>query len=177
MRFEIVSKYENCGLALPERATQHSAGYDLAAAKDTIIPPYASLVTKMRQEKECIASGYTLDEMADFTKSTGARPTLVSTGMKCQLDPGTYLKLVARSSLPLKSWLIVANGEGIIDADYYNNNSNEGEIFLQLINLSPFPILIQKGEKICQGIIERYETVEGDNAQGIRAGGFGSTNG
>jgi dUTP pyrophosphatase len=51
-----------------------------------------------------------------------------------------------RSSTPLKYWLIMANGVGIIDADYYNNPSNEGEIFLQFINLGPYPVLIQKGE-------------------------------
>ena len=176
MRFEFVSKYADCGLALPRQATRFSAGYDLAAAQDTIIPPYRELYDMM-SIKGNVPSGVTLDEMADFTKLHGTRPTLVSTGVKCQLDPGTYLKLVARSSLPLKHWLIVANGEGIIDADYWNNEANEGEIFVQLINLSPVPILIRKGEKICQGIIEKYETVDGAETTVERKGGFGSTNG
>lgn len=63
----------------------------------------------------------------------------------------------------------------IIDADYYNNPDNEGEIFLQLINLSPYPIKIQKGEYIGQGIIKPYLTIEDDKAEGERVGGFGST--
>jgi dUTP pyrophosphatase len=71
-----------------------------------------------------------LDTMAELTKQADFRPTLVSTGMKCKLAPGTYLELSVRSSTPLKYWIMLANGVGIIDADYYNNESNEGEIFL-----------------------------------------------
>jgi dUTP pyrophosphatase len=86
--------------------------------------------------------------MNNFTKATKYRPTLVSTGMKCKLDPGTFLQLSVRSSSPLKYWLMLANGVGIIDADYYNNPDNEGEIFFQIYNLSPFNIQIKKGEAI-----------------------------
>ena len=70
---------------------------------------------------------------------------------------------------------MMANGVGIIDKDYYNNPSNEGEIYLQLINLSPFNLLIKKGEAIGQGIIKSYLITEDDNASGERIGGFGST--
>lgn len=121
----------------------------------------------------------TLEEMADLTKTTGAKPTLVPTGVKCRLDPGTYLELSVRSSCPLKYWLILANGQGIIDSDYYQpgpTDQGEGHIMFQLINLSPFPILLKRGETIGQGIIHQYLTTEDDNATGIRNGlGFGST--
>jgi dUTP pyrophosphatase len=70
---------------------------------------------------------------------------------------------------------MLANGVGIIDADYYNKPDNEGEIFLQLINVSPFDIRIKKGEAIGQGIIKPYLTTEDDAACGDRLGGFGST--
>lgn len=63
----------------------------------------------------------------------------------------------------------------IIDADYYNNPDNEGEIFLQLINLSPCDILLRKGDVIGQAIIKPYLTTEDDIASGDRIGGFGST--
>ena len=63
----------------------------------------------------------------------------------------------------------------IIDSDYYNNPDNEGEIYFQLINLSPYDILIQEGEAIGQGIIKPYLVAEGDGATGARVGGFGST--
>lgn len=63
----------------------------------------------------------------------------------------------------------------IIDADYYNNKDNEGEIFFQLINLSPFPIILHKGDIIGQGIIKSYEKIDEDNSINERKGGFGST--
>ena len=100
---------------------------------------------------------------------------LVSTGMKCELNSDTYLELSVRSSSPLKYWLILANGVGIIDADYYNNPDNEGEIFFQLINLSPYTIHLKKGDAIGQGIIKRYMKTYDDDAEGERVGGFGST--
>jgi dUTP pyrophosphatase len=73
--------------------------------------------------------------------------------------------------------LTLANGVGIIDADYYNNPDNEGEIFLQIINWGPSPVIVKKGTKLGQGIIKSYLLTENDNATGERVGGFGSTNG
>lgn len=184
-QFEIVSRFADANLSQPVRKTANSAGYDLAAAEDTIIPPMQDLLTSLQKEAEDWADKgslytrlndfLTLEELEALTKACKARPTLVSTGMKCKLDSDTYLELSVRSSSPLKYWLVMANGVGIIDADYYNNSSNEGEIYLQLINLGPYPVLIQKGEAIGQGIIKPYLTVENDAAAGVRTGGFGST--
>ena len=63
----------------------------------------------------------------------------------------------------------------IIDSDYYNNPDNEGHIFFQLINLSPFAIELKRGDKIGQGIFHHYLATDDDNADGEREGGFGST--
>ena len=173
--FVPVSKYTDAGLPLPERKTQYSAGYDLVAAKDTIIPSYAMQYEILRH-RAYNNNLFTLKETADLTKTYDLRPTLVSTGMKCcGLQPNEYLELSMRSSTPLKYWLVLANGIGIIDSDYADNPDNEGEIFLQIINFAPFDILIKKGEAIGQGIIKNYLTVENDNAVGVRKGGFGST--
>ena len=63
----------------------------------------------------------------------------------------------------------------IIDADYYNNPDNEGEIFFQVINFGASKIYLHKGDIIGQGIIKKFETTEDDAAEGERVGGFGST--
>ena len=174
--FEKVSKYESADIVMPIRKTSQSAGYDLAAAEDYIIPSIWQMVKEAKEIWPVPDNEYvTTEMMADFTKQTGLKPTLVSTGVKCKLDPGTWLMLSARSSFPLKHWLVVANGIGEIDADYYNNSSNEGEIFFQVFNLSPFAIQIKKGEAIGQGTILPYFITENDNASGERIGGFGST--
>ena len=175
-KFEKVSKYADLDFAMPVRKTAHSAGYDMVVVEDKVIPPYYRLMNALATTAE-EGTTFTLDGMAAMTKEMGAKPTLVSTGVKCKLDPGTYLELVLRSSTPLKQWLVMANSVGIIDADYYNNPDNEGEMFFQLINLSPFPIKLQKGDIIGQGIIHRFDTTEDDAAVGKRVGGFGSTNG
>lgn len=176
--FEIVSKYADAGLELPMRKTEFSAGYDLVAAEDVVIPSMFNMMEETLEKLviEVAKDQYlSLETMAELTKQADYRPTLVSTGVKCKLEPGTYLELSVRSSTPLKHWLFLANGVGIIDADYYNNESNEGEIFLQIINLSPFNIMIKKGEAIGQGIIKPYLTTDSDKHGGLRTGGFGST--
>ena len=172
-KFEKVKRFENVDLPLPVRKTAQSAGYDFVVAEDIIIPPYSELVESMNEHRPVFLAS--LEAAAAAIKEAGAKIPLVSTGMKCQLDPGTYLELSVRSSCPLKHWLILGNSVGIIDADYYNNPDNEGEIFFQIINLAPFAIQLKRGDAIGQGIIKPYLTTEDDNATGIRVGGFGST--
>ena len=176
--FEKVSKYADIDIAMPERKTASSAGYDMVAAEDYIIPSFLLMCAEASEAWPVQSDEYvSMEQMSNFTKETGFKPTLVSTGMKCKLDPGTYLQLSVRSSSPLKYWLMMGNGVGIIDADYYNNQDNEGEIFFQIYNLSPFNIQIKKGEAIGQGIILPYAVTDDDVAFGERLGGFGSTNG
>ena len=183
-KFEKVSRFSEVDINLPMRKTANSAGYDMEIAEDIVIPSYYTSYNKMLHErfdsKPIDSNTYftdiiELNDLAALTKSAKAKPTLVSTGMKCQLEPNTYLELSVRSSCPLKYWLILANGVGIIDADYYNNPDIECEIFFQMINLSPFDIQLHKGDIIGQGIIKPYLTTEDDNASGERMGGFGST--
>lgn len=99
----------------------------------------------------------------------------VMTGVKCELRPYMYLLLANRSSNPSKKGLFLANGVGIVDADYYNNPDNEGEIGFEFYNFSETDTEIKRGEKIGQGIITSYYKAENDKATGSRAGGFGST--
>jgi dUTP pyrophosphatase len=101
--------------------------------------------------------------------------TRVMTGVKCELRPYMVLILANRSSNPSKKSLFLANGVGIVDADYYNNPDNEGEIGFEFYNNSEEDVVISKNEKIGQGIITTYVRVENDKATGSRAGGFGST--
>lgn len=182
--FQQVKGYETCGL--PVRKTAQSAGYDFFAAEDIVIPPYEDLCNDLVGEilnqyesvfeaVSCTKGALTLDEISALTKTAQAKPTLIPTGIKCHLDPDTFLQLSIRSSSPLKYWIILANGVGIIDADYYNNPDNEGHIYFQVINLSPVPIQIKKGDAIGQGIIMNYIKTNTDSASGSREGGFGST--
>jgi dUTP pyrophosphatase len=177
-RFEVVSKHAGNGInkLLPKRKTKYSAGYDFRVAKDTLIPPH---LVELEALSSMVENKLIIDynELCELTKKYNVRPTLIPTGVKCKLDPNTYLEISVRSSTPLKSGIILANGVGIIDADYYNNPDNEGEIFFQVINLTPFNIILKAGETIGQGIIKPYLLTEDDEASGARTGGFGSTDG
>ena len=178
--FEKVSRFADVDIEMPARKTACSAGYDFVVAEDIIVPPMESIMDEIAdyiaiEQHGDLDEPVTLNEMAAITKKLSAKPTLVSTGMKCKLDPYQYLELSVRSSCPLKNWLILANSVGIIDSDYYNNPDNEGEIFFQMINLSPLPIYLKKGDRIGQGIIKTYECTADDNATAERVGGFGST--
>lgn len=174
-KFEKVKRTED-GI-LPSRGTKYSAGYDFYACEDTFVPSLAQVLCAWDIE-EYMDKCHSLTELAIiFKKHPEVRPTLIPTGIKAKLDSDCFLSLSARSSLPYKSLLIVANAPGIIDADYYNNADNEGEIFIQLLNLSPYDIMIKKGDKLAQGIILRYIKVEDDDLEigAERTGGFGST--
>ena len=172
-KFEKVSRMADVDFEMPRRKTAQSAGYDMVVAEDVTIYPAFELIQKMADTYD--RKVYSLEEIAAMTKSIQAKPTLVSTGVKCKMDGDTYLELSVRSSCPLKHWLMLANSVGIIDADYYNNSDNEGEIFFQFINLSPFPIRLKRGEAIGQGIIKPYIKTEDDTASGLREGAFCST--
>lgn len=188
IKFEKVSRFAETDITLPVRKTKASAGYDFVVAEDIVIPSYDELMFVLDQElgikvvREALLTNaqpflrpYTLDEVATATKKSSAKPSLVATGVKCRMPENIYLELNIRSSAPLKYWLVLANSVGVIDADYYNNPDNEGEIFFQIINLSPFDIKLQKGDIIGQGIFKEYLLTEDDETCGERVGGFGST--
>lgn len=176
IRFEKVSRFADADFNLPVRKTKNSAGYDFEVAEDICIPTWTSQLIQLgKVNTTVIEPPVPLDILASWTKSTKAKPTLVSTGVKCHLEEGYYLELSVRSSTPLKYWIVLANSVGIIDADYCDNPDNEGEIFFQVINLSPYPIQLKRGDIIGQGIIKRYEVTDDDIPMGKRIGGFGST--
>ena len=193
-RFEKISKYKDDeGIIVPYRKTADSAGYDFYCAEDTVIFPavdigadfLAKLSNKIsansKNKEEALTNWLnenkylTLDEIAALNKEFNTKVNLIPTGIKCYLPHGYYLQLSVRSSLPLKHWLIMANGIGVIDADYYNNPDNEGHIYFQLINLGQYPIIIKKGDCFGQGIILPYNVTNEDNTTAARVGGFGST--
>ena len=146
--FEIAKGFEDKNINLPERKTKYSAGYDVEAAEDIIIPSFKK----------------------------GMKPTLVKTGIKAYMGDNEYLMLANRSSNPGKKGLILANSVGIIDKDYYGNPDNDGHIMFAFFNVKEEDIEIKKGDVVGQAIFMPFLIADGDTAQGERTGGFGSTN-
>ena len=100
---------------------------------------------------------------------------IVKTGIKAYFPEDIALLLLNRSSNPKKKGLELANGVGLVDADYYNNPDNEGEIAFAFKNIKSEPVTLQPGEKLGQGMFVSYFTTVDDNVEHERQGGFGST--
>ena len=145
--FEIAKGFENKGINLPERKTKYSAGYDIEAAEDTVVPSFKK----------------------------GMNPTLIKTGLKAYMKDDEVLMLYNRSSNPKKKGLILSNSVGVIDKDYYGNPDNDGHIMFAFYNIKDEDITVKKGDAIGQGVFQKYLVTDDDSAEGERVGGFGST--
>ncbi len=145
--FEIAKGFEDKGINLPIRKTKCSAGYDIEAAEDCVIPSFKK----------------------------GDKPTLVKTGIKAYMGEDEVLILANRSSNPGKRGLILANSIGVVDSDYYGNPDNDGHIMFAFYNIKDEDVQIKKGDAIGQAMFQKYLVTDNDVAQGERMGGFGST--
>ncbi len=146
--FEVAKGFEDKEINLPVRKTKFSAGYDIEAAEEVVVPSFKK----------------------------GMNPTLVKTGIKAYMQDDEVLMLYNRSSNPKKKGLILANSVGVIDKDYYGNQDNDGHIMFAFYNIKDEDITIKKGEAIGQAVFQKYLVADNDNAEGERTGGFGSTN-
>ncbi|MGX7418173.1 dUTP diphosphatase [Carnobacterium gallinarum] len=171
--FEVIEKYQEAGIQVPTRATKQAAGYDFEAAEDIVIPTFwKTLIKTIIWE---VTGAFKEVEISDRDQKF-LKPILVPTGIKAYMAEDEYLQLANRSGNPLKSFLILANGVGVIDADYYNNLDNEGHIMFQFLNFGLSDKVIKKGDRIGQGIFLPF--LKADNEAEIaseRTGGFGSS--
>lgn len=99
----------------------------------------------------------------------------IPTGIKVKMLDDEILILANRSSNPKKKGIVLASGINIIDADYYGNPDNDGEISLILKNITNNPVEIKKGDKTVQGFFTKFLIIDDDNSKGIRVSGIGST--
>ncbi|MFP7699588.1 MAG: dUTP diphosphatase [Candidatus Phytoplasma pyri] len=144
-----------------------------------IISNYINNNIKIPQRQTKFSAGYDL-ESAENVVFKPKEIKLVPTGIKVYCEPEEFLMICIRSSIPIKKKLILSNGVGIIDHDYYNNHENEGHIFISLYNFTNEVIKINKGERIAQGIFQKYylveEKIDNNITNNKRKSGFGSTN-
>lgn len=99
---------------------------------------------------------------------------MIWTDVKVHMYYDNALLLIPRSSMG-KHPIMIANSVGLIDADYYSNKDNDGNIGFRLLNIGKTPYEIKVGDRIGQGIFVRYGIVDNDNTITKRTGGFGSS--
>ena len=98
------------------------------------------------------------------------------TNIKAQMDDCDVLLLYVRSSIGIKKNLMLCNGTGVIDATFYNNPDNEGNITCALYNYGYEPQTILKGDRVMQGVFVKYFVTDDDvPVHENRLGGIGSS--
>lgn len=151
---------------------QFAAAYD-GRSEEEIQKLYEELKLPLRATSG--SAGYDVFCPEDLTIQPG-ETILIPTGIRVWMEPEWVLMLYPRSGLGFKYRLQLNNTVGIIDSDYYYSD-NEGHIFAKIMNDSNENkiIYLKKGEGFMQGLFMEYGITEDDHAQGIRNGGFGST--
>lgn len=161
---------------LPVYMTKYSAGADFFCAEEVEVQSiWAKFLTRL-------IPGTWMMERCDL-KVTQEKvtklfePTRVHTGIKANMLEDEVLELYNRSSNPKKRGLILANSVGVIDADYYSNEDNDGEIVFMFYNFLPFDITIKVGDRVGQGVFKKILRPEVGLVvnEDERSGGFGST--
>lgn len=123
------------------------------------------------------SAGYDITLPVDVELPPG-KTILVWTDFCAFMLKDEVLNIYIRSSIGVKKGIVLANGTGIIDSDYYANENNFGNIGLPLLNTTNEPIKLKAGERVAQGVFIKYlisdlNTSQKNSAQ--RSGGFGSS--
>ena len=192
-KFEVCKGFENAGVNLPVRSTALSAGYDVEAIEDVVIPSiwkvFIDNIKIVPQEMPLKLGLSMFYDESDYTVTPAhlafkddaiaiSKGTLVKTGIKAYCESDEYVGLHNRSSSYNKLGLMLANNSAVIDADYCGNDKNDGHILLNFINFGFSEIKIEKGQKIAQAIFYKYIKTDNDKKSNtVRRGGWGSTGG
>ena len=145
MEGHIKEAYDN--IVIPVRKTKYSAGYDICTPIDITIP-----VGQRRVIPTGITAIFTPEEMKTW-----------------------HLQMYVRSSVGIKDGVVLTNGTGVIDPDYYTGQ-NDGDMMLALLNTSDKLVKYKAGDRICQAVFVIHGLTSDDKAVGDRTGGIGSTN-
>lgn len=122
------------------------------------------------------SAGYDFVSPVKFTLQPG-QTVKIPTGIRVKLLSDWVMKIYPRSGLGFKYKLKLDNTVGIIDSDYFYSD-NEGHIMIKITNNSNEGkfLKLNAGDRFAQGIFLEYGVTVDDNADGVRNGGFGSTN-
>ena len=132
--------------------------------------PYVDIQLPQRNDKR--SAGYDLRVPCRMVIPPHSHSELEFTDVCAYMQDDEVLKIFVRSSIGCKKGLILANGTGIIDASYYTRN-----IGVKFYNTTDKEVVLEKNERVCQCIFEKYLTADDDDCMNEnRHGGFGSSN-
>ena len=130
---------------------------------------------KLPKRATVYSAGYDFFAPFDFELEPG-ETIKIPTGIKVHIKEGQFLGILPRSGHGFKYRIQLDNTMGVIDSDYINSD-NEGHIMIKITNdgHEGKKLEIQKGDGFAQGIFFNFDITEDDETNGIRNGGFGST--
>lgn len=123
------------------------------------------------------SAGYDFYSPLDFSLAPGEF-IKIPTGIRAKMEDGWVLTLYPRSGQGFKYRLQLYNTVGVIDADYFGA-ANEGHIQIKIVNANEEGkvLSVKRGEAFAQGIFLPFGITVDDDADQVRIGGFGSTDG
>lgn len=131
--------------------------------------------TQLPVRADAKSAGYDFFSPIDVVLAPGQK-MLVFTNVKAYMGSDEVLMLYPRSSMGIKKGLMLSNTVGVIDASYYENEGNDGNIGLPLLNTSGRGLEIKRGDRVAQGIFVKYLVADDDNTlSNTRVGGMGSS--
>ena len=116
-----------------------------------------------KRETKC-AAGYDFYALYDYTLKPGEIKK-IPTGIKVCMEDDDVLLLIDRSSMGFKYNVRMCNQVGVIDADYYNNNDNEGHMWIRIQNEGDKDYIVKKGDGMIQGMFVKYLKVDEEENQ------------
>ena len=119
---------------------------------------------KLHERASKFSAGYDFYSPSKVVVPSHGRAKVL-TGVKVSMGEGEVLLLFIRSSLAIKRGLLLSNCVGVIDADYFENVQNDGEIVAELINTTDKDVVIEENDRFMQGIFVKYLTVNDDNIE------------
>lgn len=99
----------------------------------------------------------------------------IPTGIKAKFSAEEGLFGFIRSSTPRKKGLILANGVGVIEADYYGNDDNDGNIGILVLNITQEPVTVERFERLGQLVLAPIVRFDNAGYAGQTRGASGST--
>lgn len=132
--------------------------------------PDEKIILPQRNDKG--SCGYDIRIPCEMVIPPYSHSDLIFTDICAYMQEDEVLKLFVRSSIGCKKGLVLSNGTGIIDSSYYPRN-----IGIKLYNTTDKEVMLEKGERVCQGVFEKYLITDDDICMNKnRVGGFGSSN-
>lgn len=144
---------------------------DVLESPEFWVSAYQGLDLPKRATKH--SAGYDFHTPFAFTLKPG-KTIIIPTGVRCIMPEDRVLLIAPRSGLGFRFRIGLANTLAVIDADFVNSETL-GHIMLKLVNDGDKPVYFRQNDRICQGIIVRYDVTDDDDADGERTGGLGST--